>query len=814
MISGARIPNDVKNSHPMSGIAVRLFLVGLAIGIVGTVGCRQRTPSSAESPLSASEQRVPNKEAAQTASLLIQERAERDATVWADEVTAQRYEQVFTQLWDRLRQADDAWEVLLDAAPAKISIGGVVSSEDLELGIRRIRYGDPDNDMTRAEFAALVDRFRRQGFRLVESEWHHSRFVPAQGSPSADTPPTQGDTRTVSNESRSGPTSEFSFVLHVQRPTTSGSTAKELRAIARGTLTVDWSAAAASKASARPSTAAASMRLSDVEIVTRSGSPPFEHVLSYARRETDVSSAHPIILRDLDRNGFDDIVISRWNRVYDNQGSGQFVERRFLEHYQPHGETGTIADFDGDGYDDFLTVGKQGQMLLFRGTLGGQFPNAGHIVARPHFDAPLAVTVGDIDGDNDLDVWQTQYRLSYQDGHMPTPYFDANDGFPASLLLNDGRGQFDDVTESAGLAEKRFRRTYSTSFVDLDDDGDLDLLVVSDFAGLDAYQNDGLGHFTPVAAEYFGETHLFGMSHTMADFNLDGRLDLYAIGMSSTTARRLDRMNLGRDDRPEVHQMRAQMGFGNRMFLRRPDGSGYVTPSFAASVARTGWSWGTTSFDFDNDGDIDIYVANGFRSGKSTQDYCTRFWCHDLYIGSSRPDSRVKSVLANSLRDLDRGEISWNGFEHNSLLLNLDGNDFLNVGFLMGVGCEFDSRAVTGNDLDGDGRVDLLLSRYEYDGRGFVMSLYVFRNSLSTANRWIGVRLDAAPPGTKVELTTSNSTQVRVTMTGDSFGAQHGNQVHFGLGDVEVVDRIDIRKPNRPSKRLLKPSLSEYHSVK
>ena len=106
---------------------------------------------------------------------------------------------------------------------------------------------------------------------------------------------------------------------------------------------------------------------------------------------------------------------------------------------------------------------------------------------------PQCITCGDVDGDGDLDAFIGQYASTYMSGKLPTPYYDANDGHPAYLLINDGTGRFTDQTAAFGLAPKRHRRTYSASFVDLDEDRDLDLMVVSDFAGLDLYRNNGKG---------------------------------------------------------------------------------------------------------------------------------------------------------------------------------------------------------------------------------------------------------------------------------------------------------------------------------
>src|SRR5437867_6237436 len=150
----------------------------------------------------------------------------------------------------------------------------------------------------------------------------------------------------------------------------------------------------------------------------------------------------------------------------------------------------------------------------------------------------MVLSCGDIDHDGDLDVFLGQYKVPYQGGQMPTPYYDANDGFPSFLLVNDGRGNFEERTAAAGLAAKRFRRTYSCSFADLDDDGDLDLLVVSDFAGTDVYYNDGQGHFTDVTKTVLDEAHTFGMAHAFGDFDHDGHADIFVIGMNSFSANR------------------------------------------------------------------------------------------------------------------------------------------------------------------------------------------------------------------------------------------------------------------------------------
>ncbi len=498
------------------------------------------------------------------------------------------------------------------------------------------------------------------------------------------------------------------------------------------------------------------------------------------------------------------------------KAAGVFAKLRLFDHFVPLVETGLVADVDRDGVPDFVSVDKQGRLIRYRGTSEGRFPDPPEIAAEIEAEQTLALTAGDVDQDGDLDLFVTQYIPSYLEGQMPTPYYDANDGELAYLLINDGTGNFRDQTETAGLGPHRRRRTYSTSFFDFDDDGDQDLMVVSDYAGVDLYRNQGRGRFVDVTSEQLPEHHLFGMAHTLADFDGDGKTDIYAIGMSSTTARRLDRLGLGREDRPDVHAMRAAMGYGNRMFLRR--GDRFVTPGFAPQVARTGWSWGTTSFDFDLDGDRDIYVANGFRSGQSCQDYCTTFWRHDIYTGSSKPDPQLKAFFSETMRELDQGRISWNGYEHNSLLMNRNGQEFVNIGFLLGVAFQYDSRSVVGGDLDGDGRPDLIVAEYRFVGRGFELELHVYQNILPTGNHWVGFHLQSGRPGrtpigAKVKLTTATGTQLGRVVTGDSFLAQHPATVHFGLGQETEVLRAEITWPDGQRDQMDAPAIDTYHTV-
>jgi hypothetical protein len=155
-----------------------------------------------------------------------------------------------------------------------------------------------------------------------------------------------------------------------------------------------------------------------------------------------------------------------------------------------------IADFDGDCAPDFLCAKPEG-LILFKGSARGTFDEPGRLVwaAQTPLKYGQFLTCADIDNDGDLDLFLGQYKSPYFHGQMPTPYYNANDADPSYLLLNDGKGNFTDATLGSGLQHKRWRRSYSGSFVRLKGEKNFSLVVVSDFAGIDLYHSDGHGHF-------------------------------------------------------------------------------------------------------------------------------------------------------------------------------------------------------------------------------------------------------------------------------------------------------------------------------
>lgn len=725
-------------------------------------------------------------------------RAELDASVWAAEVAAQEYERAFVSLWDAMRAAEDPSVPLAAFSFETLSVPEL--GEPRALGddvTRRESRGNPTK-MSPAEFSARVEALRDAGWKLEQSEFHHSKFEP--GTPAR---------------------SVVSFLLHLSQPQL------RLRTAVHGKLRVTW----AQGKDARGNHVPGAIEVRDLSVLERRGGLAFERVRTLEPRPQNSPDprVQPVLLYDLDGDGLSEIVLAGANRVYWNRGNMKFEDGPLLDKPVGFITSAAFGDLDGDGDVDLLAGVAGAPPLFFEAQGPGKFPVEGRelaVLPAPMLN-PLALTLGDIDGDGDLDAYVTQYKRPYVMGQMPTPYYDANDGFAAYLLVNDGKAVFEDRTEEAGLAPKRYRRTYSTSFLDVDDDHDLDLLVVSDFSGVDLHLNDGKGNFSDVTDDWVDERASFGMSFTQGDYDLDGRRDLYVVGMSSTTARRLEQLGLGRDDFAAHQKMRMQMAYGNRIYLGQADHHLRQAP-FADALARTGWSWGSSSFDFDRDGDLDIYVANGNVSRGSAADYCTTYWRHDIYTGTSTLDPELGEFFTKEFDEAIANGVSWNGYEHNKLFVNMAeggvGDGFSEQGWALGVALEDDSRAVVSDDLDGDGRVDLVVvlskSLRAPQGELFHEKVAVLQNQwpgldAATPNHWIGIRLEGkrSPIGARVRVGYAGKEREHEIIVGDSLLAQHAPAHLFGLGDTAKVDWVKIRWLDGHERKLTAPKADRWHQV-
>ena len=436
------------------------------------------------------------------------------------------------------------------------------------------------------------------------------------------------------------------------------------------------------------------------------------------------------------------------------------------------------ADLDGDGTTEVVVADASGVQV--RGRDGWRQA----WVAPAKLRHPQSITAGDVDGDGDLDLWVTQYRLPFVNGQFPTPYYDANDGFPSYLLSNDGT-QWLDITEVSGLAPKRYRRTYSASWLDLDGDGDLDLVNVSDFAGLDLYRNDGRGHFTDLTPELGLTRHAFGMAHVVWDANHDALPDLLMVGMDSPVASQLEALGLGRPEFPGHTVHRGAMTYGNRLFVGSRSRGMELSP-LSEDLRRAGWAWGAAVLDWNNDGRDDIHLVNGHETFERRSEFERQFWQHDIYVGGSTPDpaSQLYFMQANERRRAARQ--SYGGWQANRLFTQTVRDSFVENAWILGVAVTEDCRNVVAGDFDEDGRMDLALTTYE-QWPVTRQRLLIFRNRSVNDGHWIGYRLNAPAPGSHLEVTTREGIRRHWWVNGDGYRSQSDTEAHFGLGHGSEV---------------------------
>jgi len=260
--------------------------------------------------------------------------------------------------------------------------------------------------------------------------------------------------------------------------------------------------------------------------------------------------------------------------------------------------------------------------------------------------------------------------------------------------------------------------------------------------------------------------------------------------------------------------MRPRMTQGNRLYQRR--GEGFVFTELGRSVSDSGWSWSPAHGDYDNNGYLDLYVANGHESRQSVVDYEPEFWLSDIYIASSADDLATAAYFGGKFaRTRGHGQ-SYGGYEANRLFLNQNGNSFLEAGWLFGVAVEEDSRNAVPADLNGDGRLDLVVTTFEAWPR-VRQTVRIFGNRMAPTGHWIGVRLEpnAAVPAFGALITAEAGTRrwVRSITSGDLHRAQQPWMVHLGLGSVPRLDRLNVLWPNGVSTEIIDPELNRYHSA-
>jgi len=389
----------------------------------------------------------------------------------------------------------------------------------------------------------------------------------------------------------------------------------------------------------------------------------------------------------------------------------------------------------------------------------------------------------DFDNDGDLDCYLLNNTIkSIGVGlDMVKGLRDISSDQGNKLLRNDD-GYFTDVSSSAGIYTSNIGFGLGVTVGDINLDGWSDLFISNDFFEKDyLYINNKDGSFKESLEEYVNETSMGSMGADMADINNDGYSEIFVTEMLPDRHDR--RVSKAVFDNWDKYQFSIDQGYfhqfnRNVLQLNNQDGS-FSEISRITGVDATDWSWGALIFDMDNDGNKDIFVANGIYKDLLDQDY-VNFLANPSII-SNMIQSEKEPV--KKLIDMIPSEpLSNYAFQ------NLGSLTFRDETKNFGLDDLTYSNGSAYSDLDNDGDLDLIVNNVN-------MLSNIYENK-STSN-WVSFSFDSNSKnkygvGNKVFVYADNKMQYQELSPMRGFQSSVDYRMYFGLGDVNVIDSVKI----------------------
>jgi enediyne biosynthesis protein E4 len=437
------------------------------------------------------------------------------------------------------------------------------------------------------------------------------------------------------------------------------------------------------------------------------------------------------------------------NALYKNNRDGTFtdVTEKAGVAAGGFGQGVAVGDYDRDGFPD-LYVTQYGRSILYHNNGDGTFTDVTDKAGVGAAGWASSAVWFDYDNDGLLDLFVGQFVDFSKEKNKPCGVHD--DGkrhycipqiyqpMPSWLFHNNGDGTFTDVSKASGIAAYP-GKVWGVVATDINNDGRMDLFVTNDTVANFLFVNQGGGKFAETGTEAgvaFGATGKprSGMGVDSADFNQDGWQDLFVAN--------IDRENFA------IYQNGRDGTFDD---LAMPTGIAKATKLMSG--------WGLKFFDYDNDGDTDLFLSNG------------------------NPDDLI-TVL--------HGEVSY---EEPLILFHRNGKAWEDVSAKSGpaFSMPLSSRGLALGDFDNDGAVDVLIS---VNGGAPVL----LRNLAGKQNHWLGLRLigkksniDAI--GAQIKYKAGDLERARFKVGGGSYLSYHDPRVVLGLGKRESIDWVEIKWP-------------------
>lgn len=513
-----------------------------------------------------------------------------------------------------------------------------------------------------------------------------------------------------------------------------------------------------------------------MDITTEAGLDKFVHRSGSPRDKTILETmGSGVALLDYDNDGWLDIYILNGSTIPAMKGN-EPQPRAMLLHNNHDGtftdvteKAGVaneswgfgvaVGDFDNDGWPD-IYVANYGKNRLYHNNHDGTFTDIAEKAGVALGGWSTSPTWGDYDHDGLLDLFVPGY-LKFDMENPPVP---GNGKIPANfcqfrgisvmcgprglkgeadhLFHNNGDGTFTDVSIKAGVSNATGYYGLASVFADFDDDGWVDLAVANDSVPNYLFRNRHNGTFEDVSytsgfalSEDGREQASMGIA--VGDYNHSGRLSLFTTTFSD------DYKTLFRND-------------GKGEFTDVSSLVGLATPTIPFL------SWGTAFLDYDNDGWLDLFIAN-----------------------------------SHVYPEVDKEDWGTTFAERPQLFRNLDGAKFQEVPPVIGTGLAdvITARGAAFGDLFNDGHIDVVINNLEGPPT-------LLRNAFRSANHWLTLKLVGGPKsprdaiGAKVYLTAGGVRQRMDVFSGGTYQSSSDPRVHFGLGKAKTVDSIEIRWPS------------------
>ena len=483
---------------------------------------------------------------------------------------------------------------------------------------------------------------------------------------------------------------------------------------------------------------------------------------------------------DFDRDGWPDIsvtnsAIGSKNHLYHNNHDGTFTDVAEQMGVADVNQDGTgvsmgavWGDYDNDGYEDLFLV-KWGRPELFHNDHGHGFTRVTDQSGLPPWINANTAVWFDFDGDGKLDLFVGGYYPESLDlWHLPSTHmmpdsFEyAKNGGRKYLFHNLGNGRFEEVSAKLGIDSRRW--ALAAAAADLRGTGRPDLFIANDYGVSELYLNDGKSFHESGAETGIGFAPKSGMNASFGDIFNQGKFDIYVSNISEEGV----------------------LIQGNNLWVPQ-DGPTLKYDNLARDlgVELGGWSFGAQFGDLNNDGNLDLYLENGYISLDRKRSY----WYDFAKVASGN-----SSIIGDAANWPAFDGRSLSGYQQKHVWLNDGAGKFNDVAQAVGVTDTYDGRSVVLADLWNRGVLDAVVANQ----RG---PLLMYENTVTPDNDWIEFSLEGAKSnrsaiGAQLTLFWDGKQQVQSVSGGNGFASQNDRRLHFGLGKSPRIDKVVIRWPS------------------